>query len=733
MCFGDNSTCTGCDGVPNSGAVPDVCGECDGDGSSCLGCDGVPIPLGGAHFDACGVCGGSAVGSCIATCDNSSAVPVVFDCAGVCNGNATIDECGVCVGGTTGRPPRMHLDACGDCFARCEGCGTQTTDVCGVCNGDGSSCAGCDGLGGIVDACGVCAGNGSSCVISCDETIAPDAAVDCAGSTGLPLSAFIDSCGDCYGGDARKDSCGVCGGGNVDRDDCAVCFGGNAAKDACGVCFGGGRFADVCGVCYGNATSCAGCDAVPNSGVVLDACGVCGGAGLCVTARTTTPGVRDPVVVAITASSFGACIVLATVFGLCLRLRKRRAHAAYLAHKMAAEEALAPSGHLAVFISDVQSSTYLWEAYPEAMVTAIDAHNDVFRHVLGRFGGYEVRTEGDSFVVVFQQPQAAVAAAVTLQTELMAVDWPAPILGDNRVVSNDGPDTVWRGLRVRIGIAMAEPTRVFVERTQRFTYEGPDMLDAQSVGDAGSGGQVVVDAATVAACAGSSLTFTRLGRYSCGSTRGHLALREYELYEADIPGLSARRGCSPNLRGMSRIMRDVGAKSSSMSMSSSALSSSSAPTTARDRSHSDLAPGAASADPLARFNQLEIEISSDLVPAPYSQISPTAAGSSLDRPYSGAMIARHRRKSKYSSLLTPRSPNAPPTPRAKSADDLGPSALYPYASGESSELAVSQLLVDASSSCGEVDTLSRSDSRPRGPAHQSLRWPALPSTGPRLI
>jgi len=32
VCHGDSSSCLGCDDVPNSGAVLDVCGECGGDG-----------------------------------------------------------------------------------------------------------------------------------------------------------------------------------------------------------------------------------------------------------------------------------------------------------------------------------------------------------------------------------------------------------------------------------------------------------------------------------------------------------------------------------------------------------------------------------------------------------------------------------------------------------------------------------------------------------------------------
>lgn len=36
VCLGDNSTCAGCDGVPNSGAATDECGTCGGDGSGCV-------------------------------------------------------------------------------------------------------------------------------------------------------------------------------------------------------------------------------------------------------------------------------------------------------------------------------------------------------------------------------------------------------------------------------------------------------------------------------------------------------------------------------------------------------------------------------------------------------------------------------------------------------------------------------------------------------------------------
>ena len=40
VCVGDNTTCAGCDGVPNSGLVLDICGVCGGDGSTCSAANG---------------------------------------------------------------------------------------------------------------------------------------------------------------------------------------------------------------------------------------------------------------------------------------------------------------------------------------------------------------------------------------------------------------------------------------------------------------------------------------------------------------------------------------------------------------------------------------------------------------------------------------------------------------------------------------------------------------------
>jgi hypothetical protein len=73
--------------------------------------------------------------------------------------------------------------------------GSAVPDQCGVCGGDNSSCAGCDGVpnsGVSFDECGVCGGDSSSCGVQ---------ATDCNGE--VNGSAAIDRCGVC-GGDGTS-------------------------------------------------------------------------------------------------------------------------------------------------------------------------------------------------------------------------------------------------------------------------------------------------------------------------------------------------------------------------------------------------------------------------------------------------------------------------------------------------------------------------------------------------
>ena len=157
---------------------------------------------------------------------------------------------------------------------------TCISDACGVCDGGGISCLGCDDVansGLVNDVCGVCGGDGSSC-LRCD---------------GVANSGLVnDACGVCNGNNSCLGCDGVANSGLV-NDVCGVCGGDGSSCAGCDGVANSGLVNDACNVCGGNGSSCAGCDGVANSGLVNDACGVCGGNGsscnsepLCATAKS---------------------------------------------------------------------------------------------------------------------------------------------------------------------------------------------------------------------------------------------------------------------------------------------------------------------------------------------------------------------------------------------------------------------------------------------------------------
>ena len=89
ICHGDDSSCAGCDGLPNSGTVPDLCGTCGGSGIPADKCD-----CAGNTLDECGVCGGTNVIDECGVCGGPGVAPGTCDCAG-----NVLDACGVCGAG----------------------------------------------------------------------------------------------------------------------------------------------------------------------------------------------------------------------------------------------------------------------------------------------------------------------------------------------------------------------------------------------------------------------------------------------------------------------------------------------------------------------------------------------------------------------------------------------------------------------------------------------------------
>lgn len=66
----------------------------------------------------------------------------------------------------------------------------------------------------------------------------------------------------------------------------------------------------------------------------------------------------------------------------------------------------------------MQASTKLWQLCPEDMDLARAMHEQILRKLLRRQQGYEIMTEGDCFIVLFDTPQHTLASCATIQNSL---------------------------------------------------------------------------------------------------------------------------------------------------------------------------------------------------------------------------------------------------------------------------------------------------------------------------
>jgi predicted ATPase/class 3 adenylate cyclase len=126
-----------------------------------------------------------------------------------------------------------------------------------------------------------------------------------------------------------------------------------------------------------------------------------------------------------------------------------------------------------LLFTDIEGSTRLWEAHPEAMRVALARHDLLVRDTMERAGGRVVKPAGDGFCAVFATAEAGVRAAVGLQRVLATEDWPLGV-----------------PIRVRVALHTAECE----ERDG--DYFGPQVNRVARLMAVGHGGQTLLSSAT---------------------------------------------------------------------------------------------------------------------------------------------------------------------------------------------------------------------------------------------
>jgi class 3 adenylate cyclase len=132
-----------------------------------------------------------------------------------------------------------------------------------------------------------------------------------------------------------------------------------------------------------------------------------------------------------------------------------------------------PTGTVTFLFTDIEGSTRLLEELGPRYRAIQEDHFRLMRLAIGEAGGFEIRTEGDAFFVVFQTAPQAVQAATAAQRSLASHPWPHG-----------------QPLRVRMGIHTGEGILGGDD------YLGIDVNRAARIAAAGHGGQVLLSEAT---------------------------------------------------------------------------------------------------------------------------------------------------------------------------------------------------------------------------------------------
>lgn len=201
--------------------------------------------------------------------------------------------------------------------------------------------------------------------------------------------------------------------------------------------------------------------------------------------------------------------------------------------------AKAPTGTVAILFSDVESSTQLWDESPTGMREALGIHNLILRSLITKHNGYEVKTEGDSFMIAFQELANAVAFSRDSQSSLLRAEWPKAVTALSYAACVKDVSTgvtLYNGLRVRMAFTWGTPTCQLDPTTRRFDYFGQEVNRCSRIEALASGGQVLCSAAAAAAARSvSDVTFVSLG-----SVKLKGFSKEEEIFQCTFPETSKR-------------------------------------------------------------------------------------------------------------------------------------------------------------------------------------------------
>ena len=178
----------------------------------------------------------------------------------------------------------------------------------------------------------------------------------------------------------------------------------------------------------------------------------------------------------------------------------------------AAEVAAATGAFSSFLITDIEGSTRLWEEHAGTMGPALALHDQVMRAAIEDGRGTVIKTTGDGFLAIFDDPTAAITCALAAQRALRDAVW-----------GETGP------LRVRMAIHAG------AAESRDGDYFGPALNRSARILAIGHGGQIICSA--VAAVLARDRLSADLELRDLGSHRLRDLDRPEQVFQVEVPDL----------------------------------------------------------------------------------------------------------------------------------------------------------------------------------------------------
>ncbi|KAI5180912.1 hypothetical protein NEOKW01_1153 [Nematocida sp. AWRm80] len=144
-----------------------------------------------------------------------------------------------------------------------------------------------------------------------------------------------------------------------------------------------------------------------------------------------------------------------------------------------------------VVFTDIVNSTKLWSMDTIQMREVSKMHNNTIRDLMRRLEGYEVKTEGDAFMMIFYDEQSAMEFGAEIHKTLLSKNWLEIALINNPLLYHKRTP-IFKGLQIRVGMSKGACVIENDPITKRLDFYGKSVIEAARLCSIAGAGETLI-------------------------------------------------------------------------------------------------------------------------------------------------------------------------------------------------------------------------------------------------